>query len=195
MPRSYETLKSKGICVSCKHNKADANYVTCTTCRNKQRKAAHDRRLYYKSHGICPNCGTEQLVGSEKLCIECQAKKYAQNRESKAKYDAEYYRKRRQEMIDNGICVQCGRKAKPGRTMCEICLDKKKRYRREQRGDIPRSERLSYGLCYICGDVLDNNRRLCVKCCEKVQSNLPESSKETEWYKYHQRQNKILYGT
>ena len=185
----YERLKKEGICVTCKTAKAEEGYVSCKACREKSRKNSNNRRQWYKLNGICPDCGTEKLIGDEKICPECGAKKYISNLKSKKPYSREYYRKRIDGLKKKGICTQCGkRKAETGKTMCGICLEKKKIKARKDRDCLPRHERPAYGMCYCCG-VLIPDGKLCGKCKERVIKNLPTHNPNEYW----RSQNELLF--
>lgn len=99
---------------------------------------------WYKSHGICVQCGSRDAVPGQTKCKEC--------RSISAKYSIEYYAnkvaemtdaerlsfykemsrravlsKRRREYMRNiaGICIYCGiREQSPGLKSCEFCRRK-----------------------------------------------------------------------
>lgn len=65
--------------------------------------------FWYKSHGICPCCKTEQAMLGNVLCFDCRM-------ETKKLY--EWYK-------SIGICPRCRRnKAKKGNVHCPECLQK-----------------------------------------------------------------------
>lgn len=188
----YKKLKEEGICVFCKKNPVESGYASCKACREKAKQRQQARREWLKEKGFCPNCGSEKLIGDEKVCLGCAAKKYESNRRYKKSYDSEKAKLRRLKRIEQHICTQCGiRKAESKKTMCRICLNKKNIYRQKHMTDIPRSERASYGRCYCCGEYIVDGK-LCDKCRINKINNLPRFSEG--WYQYHRRMNNSLWG-
>ena len=172
----YTQLKEAGICVYCKSKKADDGYATCGKCRKRQKQMSRDRRAWLKIKNFCPQCGSEKLIGDEKICPECSMRKYLSNKKSKT-YDVDYYRQRREKLKSKGICTQCGkRKAESRKTMCRICLDKKLTYRRRHMTDLPRVDWIAYGRCYGCGESIPNGK-LCEKCRDRAINNLHSINK------------------
>lgn len=149
-------------------------------------RAERERESYwfFKKHGLCARCGKVSVFENETFCPECRVKRL----EGAERYQKKHYRKHREnvsrcnkkrveKLKEQGMCVTCGkRKAVPGKTLCEICLMKKRDdYRKRNGYQIPRHERKSYGLCYICGKELeDKNRNICKDCTERAIQNLPK---------------------
>ena len=156
----------------------------CADCLEKQRIESREKRAWFKSMGICPHCGKNAIMGDEKICFECAAKKYEDNlrrrrknpeahRKTTAKANARMKARRK----EKGICVTCGkRKAEEGKSRCAFCNEQERKrafeYRCRKTGDyIPRSERVAYGLCYVCGTPLDSDKRVCSECATKLSRN------------------------
>lgn len=190
---TYETRKRNGICVVCGKKEATECFVTCESCREKQRIEIRKTREYLKKLGLCPRCGKEKLFGSEKNCISCRMKMLESNRkraEQRRIEQREYYKKDIQRLKDNGICRGCRKKpVVMGKTYCKHCAEVRRLKRLE--GTIPRSERYYYGLCYRCGEKLDTDKRLCSKCCEISSNNLPVVHTRNE---YWEKENKIAFS-
>ena len=96
---------------------------------------------WYKSHGICVNCGHDNAYAGHILCLACMMKKresalqaYYKTRtpEKKAycrdKAISVYYKRK-----TNSLCVSCGkRKPVKNETMCAICKSKRRLQRRKK---------------------------------------------------------------
>lgn len=96
-----------------------------------------DTRILYQGIGICPRCKKNRLYFGEKTCIECKAmnltyqERYRARHKEKAAELAringnKVYQKRKEQ----GLCTRCGKKAKPGRTMCYRCMALRTEYNR-----------------------------------------------------------------
>ena len=76
----------------------------------------------------------------------------------------EYFRARRERLIEEGICVSCARApARPGRRMCPSCAELASRRVREQHRYYKNN-----GICVKCGSsVAASGRTLCLDCADK----------------------------
>lgn len=95
-----------------------------------------DNYYWYKSHGICVNCGQNNTYKEHVFCLKCMM-----NRRDKAiqsYYDTVtpekkvHYREMAKDIYykrkKNGVCVSCGkRKSVNGETRCIYCKKKKRR--------------------------------------------------------------------
>ena len=106
----YERLKKEGICVVCKNAKAEEGFVSCKSCREKQRGYTESRRKWYRLNKICPYCGSEKLMGEESICLLCGAKKYESNMRHTKSYNAEYSKARVAKLKESGVCTQCAKR-------------------------------------------------------------------------------------
>lgn len=77
---------------------------------------ADERYEWYKSHGICVDCGANEAYRGHTQCLECRFKgiektqKWQEkNREHHKEYQKAYQRNLRQYRRDNGLCQQCGK--------------------------------------------------------------------------------------
>lgn len=178
----YKKFKEMGICAICKHRPSEDGKVTCRTCREKQKKNSRKRRAYLKKIGFCPQCGSEKLVGEEKICPTCSAKKYAWNRASKRTENAKQSAKDRYlKRKEKGVCVRCGKRpAEDKKTRCRICNYIEAKRGRDYRGlGIERNERPSYGECYFCGRPVLPNKRVCLGCYQKCMANISNVTRDT----------------
>lgn len=89
---------------------------------------------YYKSHGICPECGQNKAVEGHVYCVTCAEAQAVCNMIRRARMTpeekAEEYQKRqpRRKMLyqkrkAQGLCVSCGRPTE-GKTRCRRCAEK-----------------------------------------------------------------------
>ena len=127
----YERRKANGECPKC-GNKMDREGHYCSACLEKQRTETQLRRQFFRSIGICPECGKNELMGQEKVCIECHAKRQTWNEHNRKPLSEEQKKKmrdrgkqRHKERIELGLCTKCGIiKANPGKKKCGRCLIK-----------------------------------------------------------------------
>lgn len=89
----------------------------------KEHKNQYSRELYawYKSRGICVDCGQEYSRTGRTLCEACAKKRTERWAKNKDKAN-EKKRKRTQDRIVAGLCTRCGkRKPIEGHRMCPRC--------------------------------------------------------------------------
>ena len=89
----------------------------------------HERREWYKEHGICNQCGARPAEIDRTLCAECQKLQKARQ----LRYDpgrlmsTEKRREIRAKRYAAGLCADCGKRPhRVGRKTCEICAKKKR---------------------------------------------------------------------
>lgn len=174
----------------------------CLDCHNKQLEEGKLNHHFYIKIGICPFCRKVPLMGKEKSCPECNAKRLnnndayrKRNREHYNLLCSSYRKKYKAEREEKGLCNRCGkRKAEAGRKTCEVCKIKRReqqRKDRERKGiKTDRSEWVSNGLCYFCGNPIGRDGRCCKKCAEKMTGNLPP---DRGGGKHWKNQDKLLY--
>lgn len=165
----YKKRQENGICVRC-GNPRNRDGWYCEKCKNKHNERTREERRWYIKHGICPSCRKESLFGSESLCLECSAKKYAENIRSKEKLGKDHinelHRKSSKrayhERLERGLCTRCGkRKSDHGLKTCGICRARDNRTRRLRCEKPDRSERHEQGLCYFCDNPVKEGYRVC----------------------------------
>lgn len=196
--KTYDYRKQNGLCVKCGIPALNGK-VHCQSCLEKEKIKKRENREFFKQMGLCPRCGKNRLFGDEKNCPECLAKMCEINSKSRQKnidktssYSKDYYKKDIEKLKEKGLCRGCRkRKSAEGKTYCKICLEKKRKAKRERMGGcIERSERPSYGLCYTCGKELDRDGRVCLKCAEIMTKNLPSAHCGNDSWR---RDNKIIF--
>lgn len=197
--RFYARRKGQGVCLGC-GKPLDCTGSYCTSCRNARNLEVRQTRKWYQSHGICPRCCKNELLGDEKSCPECRAKasENATRRRERVGKDeinqkhAEWAKKEHQRRIEQGICTRCGKRiAENGYKTCGICREKIRNYKRIKYGKPNRSVRTKLGLCYFC----DNPVKEGYKVCEKhYQMNVEKSrSKKAKESRDALRKENILY--
>lgn len=93
---------------------------------------------YYKSKGICPQCGSENAVKGRILCATC----YERHADATRRYKVKMTEKQRATEVeknrvrckarydlwkDMGVCVLCGnRRPMRGKTICPVCSNKRR---------------------------------------------------------------------
>ena len=127
----YERRKADGVCTEC-GNEKDREGFYCKSCLEKHKRYTNETRHFWASVGICPQCGKRELIGTQKICLEClayQAEYRANHKqvltEEQRIRKNEVARKRYQDRVEKGVCTHCGKfKADYGKKKCKICLDK-----------------------------------------------------------------------
>lgn len=95
----------------------------------------NERYMYYKAHGICPECGQNKAVSGHVYCVSCAEAQAVCNMVRRARMTPEERalehqktRPRRlmlyQERKEAGLCVSCGKPSRPGKTRCMMCAEK-----------------------------------------------------------------------
>lgn len=98
-----------------------------------------NRYDWYKSRGICPQCGRADAAKGRVCCLDCLDKGavrnmmyVSRNRERVAEENKTQCRERYKRLRDAGICVDCGERKTNGLVRCEYCAAKA-RYRYDKR--------------------------------------------------------------
>ena len=180
---TYLRRKEQGVCTQC-GGPIEVPGGMCEKCKEKQRIRRIENRKYAIAHHICPRCGRNKvLIG--KSCSDCLQKQSDYREKNKDEINSKnaiYYKDRYERLKLEGICTKCAkRKAMTNKTMCSICLGRKRDYAENYyKEDINRHERPAYGLCYFCGDKLDGEWRICSKCRDRCINNLPKTPHKNE---------------
>lgn len=130
--RTHERRIAEGLCTQCGKPLDDRAHKTCEACRQRNyakrsdldREANKARYEAYLEKGICPGCGQRWAEPGHTYCAGCLAK----NRRSQKKNpeNAEKKRQMVRRRRENGLCVDCGRPAIPGRQCCARCRDSRR---------------------------------------------------------------------
>lgn len=132
---------------------------------------------WYKSHGICPNCGRETAANGRVKCLVClsdDAERARRRRAEGLASDTNEAHRRLYEMRkQNNICVSCGQRPPLNdRVRCGICLSKARAAQekiRRKRGQPPEClYRNTEGRCSTCGKPSLPGKRLCERCFENA---------------------------
>lgn len=84
----------------------------------------HERREWYKSRGICAECGAAWAAVGRVNCPDCIAKQRERYNARKDERNAAD-RQRRQDRINAGKCAVCGKRTpRPGKRTCTQCAKK-----------------------------------------------------------------------
>jgi len=133
-----------------------------------------ERREFYKSKGICAQCGAEKAVPGKTLCLCCKARRIDYNRKQYEKMSSEQknIRKEKARMLranrkEKGVCTRCGKRpAKIGKTKCGQCLASERLayIKRARKNGIMPSDLLGDGHhCATCGTEIESGK-LCQRC-------------------------------
>lgn len=137
----------------------------------------NDRYEFYKSKGICVQCGQKDAFPGHTKCPECIEKAYLASRkcwddkEKAKKYNKKGSKRRRriyQDRKEKGVCVNCGSPVKQG-VYCERCREKRNAKRREGRKEVGEAfrERIAAGVCMYCGGGVVPGYKLCEACLNR----------------------------
>ena len=196
----YRKRKALGICTHCGKNDAEPGHVECKKCRVKhnlreQKRRDSDREAFRehawermcqrkaeaRENGLCSRCCNVPADKGYKTCWRCRmnsrrVKTYAMSDEQKRR-KAELTKARRQKLVEEHICVRCGKR--PAREKfkdCGICAAKVNRRRRElkhQRGQsIPAYMRGDGTYCKMCCKPKCNGEKLCDECRDKARKSI-----------------------
>lgn len=110
----------------------------CKYCLGKAAERAERSRQKKIKANLCTNCGEHVPTGTSKLCQVCKDKASV--------YCHNAYIKRYGTRKQSGTCVDCGKMAESGKTMCAICLQ-----RRSDNQHVMRTAFIADNLCSQCG--------------------------------------------
>ena len=100
----YHDRKSRGVCVSCGHER-DCEKLDCFDCRLRK-KQTYDKR---KEIGLCVRCGTADQAPGRKQCKRCLAELVKR----RMAYEVRH--------MQEGKCRHCPRPADGGKQTCRWC--------------------------------------------------------------------------
>ena len=87
--------------------------------REANRQQAKERRERLRAKGMCTRCGEMTADAGHVTCWKCRARHKAEIKRNDPDNAKKYAR--RQERIEQGLCIDCGRKAEHGKMRCFIC--------------------------------------------------------------------------
>lgn len=135
---------------------------------------------YYKSHGICVDCGQENakrgyvrcwrcLINRRELQAERKAEWSDEKRNAINKQSNEWWANARKERKENGLCPRCGGERKDKKfVMCEKCRAKHNRQRankRRENGVLSDDLRGDGLFCNVCLKPVEHEGdKLCGRC-------------------------------
>lgn len=151
-----------------------------------------ERYEWYKSHGICVDCGANDAAKGHTRCLECMSKELEKtlkwqknNTEKYREYQKLYQRNLRAYRKENGLCQQCGKPTQNGYVFCTEHLAArriKKENRRRQQGIIPRWMFGNSELCTFCGkSVANKGDKCCPTCLERERKWSAEQRKKIDY--------------
>lgn len=93
----------------------------------------------------------------------------------------EYMQKRKTQLKAAGLCVYCGKPARPGLTLCKKCA-----IRDADRAAKRKAKLMDEGLCYVCGKrPPEEGKNLCEECAERSRTRnrawYAKQKEETAW--------------
>ena len=198
--RHYRNRKDNGLCPRC-GKVLDRQGHFCSVCLEKANQYTREARAFARSMGFCPECKKEKLVGEEKICLKCSARRYANKKpiteEQRIRYNKNFREKQNElykQRREQGICGECGkRKAEEGKSRCRICLDKNAeihRRKRQEKGSV-KEYRKENGLCFYCGEKADTKSQVCQKCYDRCVENGKKSTAHLT--SYWRLDNKLIF--
>lgn len=137
---------------------------------------------WYKSMGLCVECGRERPFYGRKYCPGCIEKYTNRQHERRANMTedelreyrrkaAERQRKCRERKKAAGTCLCCPRQAVEGSRYCTDCRIKKRRADEERRKKGVKHYR-ERGLCLWCGSERVPGKSFCRDCLAKKQETM-----------------------
>jgi len=116
---------AEGRCHSCGRELTDERYVTCELCRKvrgvRRSEGMKAKRLAWKAEGKCQECGVRWAEAGKTMCKPCLKALKDRDRRNDPDHAKKYAR--RQARVEKGLCIDCGRKAEPGKKRCKRCRD------------------------------------------------------------------------
>lgn len=155
---------------------------------------------WYKSHGICVYCKTENADEGFATCLACRMDNRARidKRSEEAKERHKKWLKRRRDLnYAFGVCIVCGAKdAKKGSHLCPYCLSKIKQrsenYRR-QKGILPRNSYTKTGICYFCNEPAVEGKKTCTKHYEILKERMRKARAAKTEKNYFEKANQSFW--
>lgn len=167
----YYKRKEAGLCVEC-GKPLNGEKLKCRDCRERINVNRKELAHWYQDNGICPECRHNNLMGDERVCPECSAKRYSQriarynaNPEEFEARDRLEQKKIRTRRAEKGLCVKCGKvKADSKYKTCTKCRIKARNAKRNKQKDCKvelKREWVANGRCWFCGEPVYNHSKLC----------------------------------
>lgn len=167
----YYRRKEAGLCVNC-GKPLNGEKLKCRDCRERINANRKELAHWYQDNGICPECRHNNLMGDERVCPECSAKRYSQriarynaNPEEFEARDRLEQKKIRTRRAEKGLCVKCGKvKADSKYKTCTKCRIKARNAKRNKQKDCKvelKREWVANGRCWFCGEPVYNHSKLC----------------------------------
>lgn len=186
------------MCINC-GKPTDGKGVRCKECRDAENKFKREQRQWYQSHGICPRCGKNDLMGDEKKCLECAARDYESVMSSRERLGKDCYnesharwaKNAHAEALKKGVCPICRkREVTPGYKSCAICREKRSAYKRIRYEPKGREKWVENGLCRNCGKPVKEGYKVCEDHYQKLLNathcdNAVEARKKLEEKRKH----------
>lgn len=140
--RMYYKRKEAGLCVEC-GKPLNGEKLKCRDCRERINANRKELAHWYQDNGICPKCRHNNLMGDERVCPECSAKRYSQrisrynaNPEEFKARDRLEQKKIRTRRAEKGMCVKCGKVKADGKyKTCTKCRIKARNAKRNKQKD------------------------------------------------------------
>lgn len=121
----------------------------------EQRRAEY---LFYKERGLCPICRKARAAPGHTQCAECIYKQVLRGMKRDKQEAREYARKKREARKADGRCVSCGgRPAEDGKTLCKVCLLKRRQYGAAHRIYKVKPD----GVCLKCDLPVEPGKKYC----------------------------------
>lgn len=146
---------------------------------------------WYKEHGICTRCGQRKAFHGHVYCEVCMEKSVnksaryrLEHHEKYLKSQAESRQKLRARRKAEGKCIQCGRPAVEGQTLCAACRavnrERSKQYRRDKYGYNGGSsavfqKRIAEGKCMFCGEPQEPGYGFCARHLAAIRENMKKA--------------------
>lgn len=141
---------------------------------------------FFKSLGLCSDCGKVTVAKGVARCPDCQDKQYTNHiRYMQKRYpnstnpDSARRKEQSYQLIEQGMCTRCFKPNsddnKGNKWYCKSCRDKRNAHYRlmgkiKHLDGIKRGERASYGICTNCNSTeLYNGTKVCKSCYDKLK--------------------------
>lgn len=185
---------AKGLCTEC-GKPLDREGKLCTACKNKAYENQKKRYEFYKSNGICPVCGVNDIFAHESACPECKAKRQTRSENNRERH-RQYQNALRAERIKNGLCAMCGKPTVDGKYRCPECTEKLKKYERQRPKKYAKENWSADGRCAVCGgEPLVKGKRVCEKCYLRMLNSVAEREKKYASGEMERKQNQYWKRT
>lgn len=185
---------AKGLCTEC-GKPLDREGKLCTVCKNKVYENQRKRYEFYKSNGICPVCGVNDIFEHESACPECKAKRQTRSEENGERH-RQYQNALRAERVKNGLCAMCGKPTVDGKYRCPECTEKLRKYERQRPKKYAKENWSADGRCAVCGgEPLVKGKRVCEKCYLRMLNSVAEREKKYASGEMERKQNQYWKKT